>query len=139
MRTRTTICFLALAVFLGMLPREASALTEGQCSVFERRGLLSSEMRKECCQAFRLPFCGGAQDPKVPKEANWKDCRKEDTFKGCCHRFAGTFSATGRTGVPICCWEGTPNGSNGSTTVIEARDVDVYQSDTRGLSCRELQ
>jgi|GEM_PF-6027721 len=75
---------------------------------------------------------------KVPTEKDWKKCRQQDTIKGCCGHHGGQFSATGLTGVPICCWEGTPKGGKGSTTVIGAQGGDVYQSDAQGRPCRDL-
>ena len=51
MRTVFTLTCLTAILFVGMLPGGVYALSEGQCEVFGRRGLLDPvTLRKECCK-----------------------------------------------------------------------------------------
>lgn len=94
-----------------------------------------------CGQGTPPPAQKSAPTPtrkQPPKESDWKACRKQDTFKGCCQNYyGGRYRATGSTGVSACCWEGTPSDAQkGSTTAIEAAGGDVFQPDLNGRSCR---
>ena len=66
MRTVFTLTCLTATLFVGMLPSGAYAMPEGQCEVFGRRGHMSPEMKKECCEYASqkdAPYCS----PDVPE------------------------------------------------------------------------
>ena len=78
-------------------------------------------------------------EPQAPKESKWRECRTRDTFPGCCKNYYhGKYTASGPSGVAMCCWDNTPDDpARGSTTAIEVKGGnDVYAPDASGRSCR---